>query len=70
MEYYELNCLGAYGEDKYSNQYSNCRKLLNRELNGKVELDTPSISAIDRNYIKDIAGRANRDAPRRRAAAK
>ncbi len=61
MEYYELNCKGTYGEDKFSNQYMNCRKLLDRELNGKVELDTPSISSIDRNYIKDIAGRANRD---------
>lgn len=61
MEYYELNCKDNYGEDKFFNQYTNCRKLLDRELNGKVVIDAPSISAIDRNYIKDIAGRANRD---------
>ena len=61
MDYYELNCKGYTSEEKYAVQYENCRKLIDRELSGKVELDTPSISSIDRNYIKDIAGRANRD---------
>lgn len=61
MEYYELNCKGQIGEDKFTVQYNNCRKLMDRELNGKVELDTPFISAIDRSYIKNIARRANRD---------
>lgn len=35
--------------------------MLDRELTNEIRIDTPSISSINRNYIRDIAERANRD---------
>ena len=61
LEYYELNCMGAYGEEKYKPQYERCRKIMDRELNSVIRLDTPAITCVNRDYIKDIAARANRD---------
>ena len=61
LEYYEAYCIDNRGEEKYKSLYRKCRELINRELNGKVKLDTPVISKMDRTYIQGIAERAYRD---------
>lgn len=61
FEYYELNYKGNPGEEKYKSRYENCRKLMDRELNNNITLDSPAISMMDRSYIKAIAERANKD---------
>ena len=61
LEYYELNCMELYGEDKYKTQYERCRKIMDRELRSAIKIDTPAIACVDRDYINDIAARANRD---------
>lgn len=61
LEYYELNCMEMCGEDKYKPQYERCRKIMDRELGSTIKIDTPAIACVNREYIKDIAGRANRD---------
>lgn len=61
LEYYELNCMELYGEDKYKPQYERCRKIMDRELGAAIKIDTPAIACVNRDYIKDIAARANRD---------
>ncbi|MGN0366769.1 MAG: abortive infection family protein [Suilimivivens sp.] len=61
LEYYELNCMELYGEDKYKPQYERCRKIMDRELGSAIKIDTPAIACVNRDYIKDIAARANRD---------
>ena len=61
LEYYELNCMGLNGENKFLPQYEKCRKIMDRELNSVIKLDTPAITCVNRDYIKDIAARANRD---------
>ena len=61
LKYYELNCMGLYGENKFLPQYEKCRKIIDRELNSVIKLDTPAITCVNRDYIKDIAARANRD---------
>ena len=61
LEYYELNCKGLYGENKFLQQYEKCRKIMDRELNFVIKLDTPAITCVNRDYIKDIAARSNMD---------
>lgn len=61
LEYYELNCMEMYGEEKYKAQYERCRKIMDRELASTIKLDTLAIACVNREYIKDIAIRANRD---------
>ena len=61
LEYYELNCMGLYGEEQFRRQYENCRKIIDRENGSKIQVETPAITCVNREYVKDIAMRANRD---------
>ena len=53
--------MGLYGEEQFRRQYENCRKIIDRENGSKIQVETPAITCVNREYVKDIAMRANRD---------
>lgn len=60
FEYYEFNCIDNYGEDKYRPVYEKCKQIFEREKKA-VQIETPAIVLVNREYIKDISIRAIRD---------
>ena len=60
LEYYELNCIDNYGEEKNRRLYERCKIIIEKEK-GNYQLSTPTVSKISNEYIIDIANRANRD---------
>ena len=60
LEYYEFHCIDRHGEDKYRSVYERCKQVFERERNA-VQIETPAIILVNRDYIKDISTRAIRD---------
>lgn len=61
FEYYE-RIYKAKNEDKqFEKQYENCKKIIARENKTIPNINAPTIKHVNRDYIKDIAARANRD---------
>lgn len=60
LQYYELNCMDGWGEEKNKPLYERCKALVEREK-GNIIIETPAIVCVDRNYIIDISTRAIRD---------
>lgn len=60
LEHYEAFCKDRSGEEKYAGVYEKCKEIIKRETS-YVQLEVPAIIAVNREYIVDIANRANRD---------
>ena len=60
LQYYELNCMDGWGEEKNKPLYERCKALVEREK-GNIIIETPAIVCVNRNYIIDISTRAIRD---------
>ena len=60
LEHYEINCRDPYGEDKNTALYEKCRGIIDREKRN-VQIETPAIVTVNREYIVGISSRAIRD---------
>ena len=60
LRHYELNCIDNYDEEKFHPLYEKCKAIIERE-SGSIEIKTPAIVCVNREYIKDISARAIRD---------
>lgn len=60
LTYYEFHYIDRYGEDEYRSVYERCKQVFERERNA-VQIETPAIVLVNRDYIKDISTRAIRD---------
>ncbi len=60
LEYYEAFYQYQRGEEEYIRLYDKCKEIIGRE-NKALQLETPAIIAVNREYISNIAIRANRD---------
>lgn len=61
IDYYETYCINDESEQKYISIYNKCKEILSREMKSVVSIETPSISCVNRDYIRDIAVRAMKD---------
>lgn len=59
LEYYEFHCMDIPGEEKYRSAYEKCKKVFERETS-VVAIETPAITLVNRDYIKDISAKAVR----------
>lgn len=64
FEYYESLCIDRPGEDEYRSVYERCKQVFERERTA-VQIETPAIVFVNRDYIKDISTRAIRDVENR-----
>lgn len=60
LEYYEFHYIKRSSEDKYRSVYERCKKVFEREQK-PIQIETPAIVLVNRDYIKDISTRAIRD---------
>lgn len=60
LQYYELNCMDEWGEEKNKSLYERCKAIIEREK-GCIVIETPAIVCVNREYIIDISTRAIRD---------
>ena len=59
LSYYELNVLDGDSEENII-QYKKCKSIIDRELS-TMDIDSPSIKKVDRDYIRSISIRASND---------
>ena len=60
LGYYEAFYQNHNGEEAYVNLYDKCKDIIKRE-SSSLQLMVPAVVAVNRDYISDIASRANRD---------
>jgi len=60
LEYYELHYRHRPGEDKNQTLVEKCKKVIERER-GVIQVATPAIVCVNRDYISNISMRAIRD---------
>lgn len=60
LRYYEIHCMHLSYEAENKTLYEKCKEILEREK-GVVLVSTPAIVCVNRDYIVDVAERANRD---------
>ena len=60
LDYYEAFCKGRSCEDEYKGIYEKGKEIIARE-NASIVLEAPAVIAVNRDYIVNIASRANRD---------
>lgn len=60
LRYYEINCAYLSSEAQNKILYEKCKEILERETS-VVLISTPAIVCVNREYIIDVAERANRD---------
>ena len=60
LQYYELNYMSRFDDSENETLYEKCKSFLDRER-GKINVKTPAIICVNREYIVDISSRAIRD---------
>jgi len=61
LVYFETYYKDLFGEDEYEDIYKKCKEIIYRERMNSPELGIPAVFEMNREYIVDIANRANRD---------
>lgn len=62
LQYYEISCLDAEADNsEYHTLYEKCKDIIAKEQSNVIRIETPAISCVNREYIKDISLRAMQD---------